>query len=108
MITPQELRDDKEKVYDEQISPLMKQIIEICQKNDIPMFTEFQFGPCDFVKTNLSKNGHFLFKWLEVCAQCATEDGMNADKFIGWLMKQENTSSAYLSLLGNKPKYMQP
>jgi hypothetical protein len=29
-------RFDKEQVYDEQISPLIKQIIEICEKNHIP------------------------------------------------------------------------
>ena len=32
---------DKEAVYDEQIFPLMAQIIKICKENDIQMFTTF-------------------------------------------------------------------
>lgn len=36
---------DNEKVYDEQISPLMEQIIKICQENEIPMLCTFQYGP---------------------------------------------------------------
>lgn len=32
---------DKEKIYDEQISPLMTKIIEICQKNDISYMADF-------------------------------------------------------------------
>lgn len=93
----------KEKIYDEQISPLMKQIIEICKTNEIPVFAEFQFGSNDFVKTNISTNGHFLFQFLEACTQCAMDNnGMNVDKLIGWMMKHKNTSSTYLHILGNK------
>lgn len=96
--------NDKEKIYDEQISPLMKQIIQICKANDIPVFAEFQYGDCDFVKTNVSTTGHWLFHWLDACTQCAQPDGMNADKFIMWLMNsgKENKSSACLHLLGKK------
>lgn len=36
---------DNEKVYDEQIAPLMTQIIEICQKNEIPIFATFAYAP---------------------------------------------------------------
>jgi hypothetical protein len=35
---------DLEKVYDEQISPLMAQIIEICQQHKIPMVASFQYA----------------------------------------------------------------
>lgn len=31
----------REEVYDSQIFPLMKQILEICQKNDIPFIADF-------------------------------------------------------------------
>lgn len=31
----QQERKAKEKIYDEQISPLMKQIIDICKENDM-------------------------------------------------------------------------
>jgi hypothetical protein len=32
----------KEEIYDSQINPLMAQIIEICQKNNIPFVMSFQ------------------------------------------------------------------
>ena len=34
---------DKEEIYDNEIAPLMKQIIEICQKNQIPMLATFAY-----------------------------------------------------------------
>lgn len=95
-------KNTKEQIYDERISPLMKQIIEICQANEIPLFAEFQFGNHDFVTTNISKGGHFVYQFYNAIGQCKMEDGMNVDKFIMWLMKHPNTSSAYLHLLGNK------
>jgi len=36
-----EARTDKEAIYDEQISPLMAQIIKICRDNNINMATTF-------------------------------------------------------------------
>ena len=36
---------DLEKVYDEQIAPLMKEIIRICHENQMPMLADFQYGP---------------------------------------------------------------
>nr|WP_026681352.1 hypothetical protein [Priestia megaterium] len=32
---------DKEKVYDEEIAPLMKQIIEICKREELPMVAQY-------------------------------------------------------------------
>ncbi|GBF73151.1 hypothetical protein PA598K_01436 [Paenibacillus sp. 598K] len=32
---------DKESIYDEQIAPLMKQIIEICKREELPMVSQF-------------------------------------------------------------------
>jgi hypothetical protein len=32
---------DKESVYDEQLAPLMTQILEICEANEIPMIADF-------------------------------------------------------------------
>jgi hypothetical protein len=93
----------KEQIYDEQISPLMQQIIEICKEHEIPVFADFQFGNCDFVTTNVSKNGHFVYDFYSAVSQCKmSNNGMNVDKLIGWLMKHPNKSSAYLHLLGNK------
>ncbi len=34
---------DHEKVYDDQISPLMQQIIKICKDNNIPMIASFEY-----------------------------------------------------------------
>ena len=34
---------DLEKLYDEQVSPLVAQILEICQKNELPMAISFQY-----------------------------------------------------------------
>jgi hypothetical protein len=33
----------KEDIYDEQIAPLMKQIIAICKEHQIPMVAQFQY-----------------------------------------------------------------
>ena len=35
--------EDNEKIYDEQISPLMTKIIAICKKHHIPMAAVFQY-----------------------------------------------------------------
>lgn len=39
--------EDNEAIYDEQVYPLMAQVIEICQKNNIPFLASFQLtgGP---------------------------------------------------------------
>ncbi len=41
MPTEQQPTTNKEQVYDEQISPLMAQILDICQKNGIAMIASF-------------------------------------------------------------------
>jgi hypothetical protein len=46
-------RFDKENVYDEQISPLMAQIIGICQREGIPM-------ACTFAIRDDGDNGYLL------------------------------------------------
>ncbi len=38
---------DAETVYDEQIAPLMYEIVRICQRNDIPMLASFCYGAED-------------------------------------------------------------
>ncbi len=34
---------DKEKVYDEEIFPLITKVVEICQKHEIPMVASFTY-----------------------------------------------------------------
>lgn len=46
---------DKEQVYDEQISPLMAQIIEICKREEIPMAVQF------YLKEKHGDNGEPLY-----------------------------------------------
>jgi hypothetical protein len=40
-----ELTRKKDQIYDEQISPLMRQIIEICKTNNISMHASFELTP---------------------------------------------------------------
>jgi hypothetical protein len=53
---------DAEDVYDEQIAPLMAQIIKICQDNQIPMIASFAYasdedGGHDLCTTTLPFDG---------------------------------------------------
>ena len=36
---------DKEAVYDEQIAPLMAQILAVCKEHGIPMVASFEYAP---------------------------------------------------------------
>lgn len=38
---------DLEHIYDEQISPLMQQIIAICKESNMPMIASFAFENCE-------------------------------------------------------------
>lgn len=40
----QPMNPDAERIYDEQIAPLMAQIIAICKRERIPMLATFQYG----------------------------------------------------------------
>jgi hypothetical protein len=44
---------DLEKVYDEQISPLMAKIIEICQQHKMPLIASFQYATEEHCSTAL-------------------------------------------------------
>ena len=48
------MTEDKEKVYDEEIHPLMAQIIAICKRENIPMVASFEYGPGDLCSTILA------------------------------------------------------
>lgn len=98
---------NKEAVYDEQIFPLMKQIIEICTKEHIPVFAYFQYAKDEFVKTMITSetgDSHCIFKAIEALSQCAEKEGINIDKFMLWVMREfPNKSSIVLKLLGKEP-----
>ncbi len=42
---------DHEAIYDQQISPLMKEIVRICRENHIPMVASFEYAPEHFCST---------------------------------------------------------
>ena len=44
MSEPNETLWSAEQVYDEQIAPLMKQIVAICKEHQIPMVAKFQYA----------------------------------------------------------------
>ena len=49
---------DLEQVYDDQIAPLMAQIISICKEYELPMLASFQYK-------NDSENGDYCSTYLE-------------------------------------------
>lgn len=57
-----------ESVYDEQISPLMKQIIDICKEHNMPMVASFAYE-------NSEEKGHGL------CTTALTFEGRHIKEF---------------------------
>ncbi len=94
--------EDKEAIYDEQISPLMAQLIEVCQRNEVPMFASFQYSDEGFCTSALS-TGHCIFSHYRALAQCAEIGGVNVDKYMNWVAKdarKNGHSSMYLKMSG--------
>src|SRR5450432_4241349 len=101
---------NKEQIYDEQISPLMTQIIKICQDHEIDFIANFELGPVDEGRdpeeqatschTFLNFNNHLRIIFMDYARQ-ANENG---DALIIGLVKHArlygNHSSAYLEILG--------
>jgi len=63
---------DREDVHDENISPLMDQIIEICQKHEIPMVASFHIPTdehpdlsCTTALTSMPETPH-IYKVVEM------------------------------------------
>ena len=52
---------DNELLYDEQIQPLMAQIIEICKVNRIPMAASFEYATGEFCSTLIPVDGQSDF-----------------------------------------------
>ena len=52
---------DNELLYDEQIHPLMAQIIEICNANRVPMAASFEYAPGEFCSTLIPAEGQSDF-----------------------------------------------
>jgi hypothetical protein len=99
--------ESKEIIYDEQIAPLMAQIIEICKQNEIPMFAEFQYSDSDFCTTCIypDVDGRNVTTALyNILSQCRNTDGVNIDDFMIQVgRKYGNKSSVVLRSMGFKP-----
>ena len=101
----------KEKIYDEQIFPLMTQIMEICKNNKIPMFATFEYNKDEFYTSLIRKkeySPHYLFTYYDVLSRCGEKKGVNIDKIIMWMIKEARRvgkhSSICLNQLGIDPK----
>lgn len=98
--------ENKEKVYDEKISPLIKEIIAICKEEEIKMFAEFQYSETDFVRSIVHKDAetdNIIFKLYNILSQCKEREGVNVDKFFfNVARKFKNKSSIIMERLGNK------
>jgi len=100
---------NREKIYDNEISPIVQQLIEKCKEHKMPLFVECEYNSGDFCKTGLNPkewNPHPGFTTLDVITQCFQRDGVNIDKYFMWLLKQVKEAgghgSIYLSMLGYK------
>ncbi len=97
-------KKEREKIYDEQIYPLMSQIIAICKANDMPMFCDIEYAEGDFSTTLIpASEKHFIYECYHILRQCKEPGGVNIDKF---LINAEGKfgagSSVYLNLMKNK------
>ena len=100
---------DREKIYDDEISPIMQQLIEKCKEHKMPLFIECEYAQGDFCKSNLSPNDwdpHAVFTTFEAISQCVQKGGVNIDKYFFWLIKQIKEAgghgSMFMSQLGYK------
>ena len=94
--------EDKEAIYDEQIAPLMAQLLEVCQREGIPMFASFQYSDDGFCSSVLG-TGHCMFEHYNALRQCAEPGGVNVDKYMNWVAKdarKNGHSSIYLKMSG--------
>jgi hypothetical protein len=67
-----ETTPDKEKIYDEQINPLMASIIEICREHKIAMFATFQVpneGDPDLVCTSCTPDEKGTSEYHKRCME---------------------------------------
>lgn len=93
--------ENKEKIYDEKISPLIKQIISICKENKIPMFCEFQFSEDDFCRSCISSPINAIFNIFFAMSQCKEGKNINIDKFLIWMLRTyDNGGSIFLHSYG--------
>jgi hypothetical protein len=100
--------EDKEKIYDEQIFPLMERILAVVKEHKIPFFTTFQCSDDTFCTSELipQEDSHIILEFLDALYQCREGNGVNIDKFVFWIIKrvrgQEHSSLVLNQLLREK------
>lgn len=101
---------NKEEVYDNIISPLMKQIIATCKENDIKFFADFELDNGMYAKSVISnKNeGHIIMTVYDILSQCKEEGGVNVDKFCLSLIRLLGSGSSIYLNFGAKPDTYKP
>ena len=81
---------DKDSVYDNKISPLMKQIIDICKEEGIPMLAQFYIQSAD-----VHPDGEELYCTTTLPAEDNTPEEMNERMHIvRWGRRPNNFSMA--------------
>jgi hypothetical protein len=93
----------KEDLYDKEVYPLMKRIIDICKSNNIPMFAVFQCADDEFCSSMRYRvdDAHRVFKFFDAIHQSIEGDSVNIDKFMFWVMK-EAKKSGHCSIVLNQ------
>jgi len=89
----------KEIIYDEQISPLMQKIIEICKEHDIGMFAEVEISDSlsEGCTSNINMNKSMRMDMLYILSRCGEDNSVNIDKFFMNIAKKyDNGQSIYM------------
>ncbi len=102
---------DREKIYDDEISPIVKQLIAKCREHKMPLFFECEWNSGEFCKTKIAPKDwspHAVFETFEAISQCIQSGGVNFDKYMFWVVKQVKEAgghgSLFLSQLGYSPE----
>lgn len=78
---------DKEKIYDEQVSPLIERAGKICIDNNMPFFYETKFSDTGYCTSyNISDDLFMLV--CSALSQSKTEQTINIDNFLMWFIKK--------------------
>jgi hypothetical protein len=95
--------DDKEHLYDTKVSPLVRQLLAVCEEHGIPMFATFQFSDTGFCTSAREEQGHPLIRHMRALSQCARGNGVDVDRYMNWVAKAarvEGHGSIYLLKAG--------
>lgn len=102
------MTQDKEDVYDQEIAPLMTQIIDICKKHQMPMFATFEFAPkayCETILPDETGRNSITFQLIWMAARAKG----NGDILIKAMMdhaKKHGNGSAFLAILMDRLKIL--